>query len=349
MGEGLIRQLFSGPLDIVGDVHGEIDALRALLHRLGYDDHGHHPEGRRLVFVGDLCDRGPDSPAVVRLVERLVDEGRAQCVLGNHELNILRGERKHGNHWFFPDADPKHEKELGPTVFATPEERVSFPAFFARMPIALENEDLRVVHAAWIDAMIAVGRKQKGSALAAYAAFDKVAVNSEVASALKRAHDDEKTRHGAALSDLEREPPFLEAIAAYDEYQQMSNPLKVITSGVERLTQSPFPAGGKWRFVERVPWWKSYRGRVPVVFGHYWRWWDPADQQELSKGEANLFKDGAPDAWQRNDDGVEVAICIDYSVGARFKQRKQQNVGGFAGRLAALQWPERVLKFDTDR
>lgn len=50
-----------GPVDIVGDIHGEIDALRSLMDRLGYGRHGDHPEHRKLVFVGDLCDRGPDT------------------------------------------------------------------------------------------------------------------------------------------------------------------------------------------------------------------------------------------------------------------------------------------------
>ena len=67
----LIQPLFDGPLDIIGDVHGEIDPLRSLLRHLGYDDGGLHPDGRRLVFVGDLTDRGPDSPAVVNLIQRL--------------------------------------------------------------------------------------------------------------------------------------------------------------------------------------------------------------------------------------------------------------------------------------
>lgn len=89
----LIGSLFDGPIDIVGDIHGECGALLSLLDRLGYDGQGEHPEGRRLVFIGDLVDRGPDSPGVLRLVRQLVQRKRAQCVLGNHELNLLRGER----------------------------------------------------------------------------------------------------------------------------------------------------------------------------------------------------------------------------------------------------------------
>ena len=53
----LVRPLFSGPLDIIADVHGEIDALRSLLRHLGYREDGTHAEGRRVVFVGDLTDR----------------------------------------------------------------------------------------------------------------------------------------------------------------------------------------------------------------------------------------------------------------------------------------------------
>ena len=76
----LVQNLFTGPIDVVGDIHGEIDALQNLLTRLGYGADGSHSEGRRLVFVGDLTDRGPDSPAVVRLVKQFVESGpRAVC------------------------------------------------------------------------------------------------------------------------------------------------------------------------------------------------------------------------------------------------------------------------------
>jgi hypothetical protein len=59
--QSLVQPLFDGPVDIIGDVHGEIDALRSLMRHLGYKDDGFHPENRRLVFVGDLTDRGPTS------------------------------------------------------------------------------------------------------------------------------------------------------------------------------------------------------------------------------------------------------------------------------------------------
>ncbi|MGE0796784.1 MAG: metallophosphoesterase [Lautropia sp.] len=348
MTQGLVEPLFTGPLDLVGDIHGELDALHALLARLGYDRHGEHRHGRRLVFVGDLCDRGPDSPGVVRFVQRLVERELAQCLLGNHELNLLRGRRKHGNHWFFGETSPALEAEFGVLVPAGDGEADALAAFMAQLPIALERADLRVVHAAWLDDVIAACRGRTDPALDAHVWFDRRALASASGARLKAARDDEYLRHAAALTNPGERPPLLPALAAYDEHRQMSNPVRIATSGVERVTARPFFAGGKWRFVERVPWWRDYDDPVPVVFGHYWRCWDPAGHAALSKGEPNLFEGDAPDGWQRNAAGAEVAICIDYSVGARFKERRTGRRAGFAGRLAALRWPERTLVFDAD-
>ena len=73
----MFRPLFGGPIDVIGDIHGECGTLCELLDRLGYDGNGAHPEGRRLVFVGDLIDRGPDSPGVARrLVRHLIEQVR---------------------------------------------------------------------------------------------------------------------------------------------------------------------------------------------------------------------------------------------------------------------------------
>lgn len=71
-----------GPFDIIGDVHGCLAELEALLLRLGPD--------RKLVFLGDLVDRGPDSPGVLRRVMELVGSGRALCVPGNHDVKLLK-------------------------------------------------------------------------------------------------------------------------------------------------------------------------------------------------------------------------------------------------------------------
>ncbi|MFK3982723.1 polynucleotide kinase-phosphatase [Micromonospora sp. NPDC050397] len=93
------RKELTGPFDIVGDVHGCRAELETLLTRLGWALHrdaegrpvdASHPAGRTAIFVGDLVDRGPDSPGVLRLVMGMVAAGHAICVPGNHEQKLLR-------------------------------------------------------------------------------------------------------------------------------------------------------------------------------------------------------------------------------------------------------------------
>src|SRR5437868_7641315 len=86
-----------GPFDIIGDVHGCYDELSALLAQTGYKiESGPDgpkitpPDGRKAVFVGDLVDRGPKIPEVLRLVMRMVAEGTALCVPGNHDMKLMR-------------------------------------------------------------------------------------------------------------------------------------------------------------------------------------------------------------------------------------------------------------------
>jgi protein phosphatase len=84
-----------GPFDIIGDVHGCFGELACLLEKLGYrvDPNSMvaaHPEGRKLIFLGDLCDRGPENVKVLRLVMQSVKAGAAHCMLGNHDFKLLK-------------------------------------------------------------------------------------------------------------------------------------------------------------------------------------------------------------------------------------------------------------------
>lgn len=91
------RREDTGPFDLIGDVHGCREELVALLDKLGYVVAGTReepvvtpPPGRRAIFVGDLVDRGPDSPGVLRLCMRMVADGHALCVPGNHDVKLMR-------------------------------------------------------------------------------------------------------------------------------------------------------------------------------------------------------------------------------------------------------------------
>ncbi len=89
------RKQEHGPFDIIGDVHGCFDELAELLKEMGYgvDEAAftvQPPAGRKLIFVGDLVDRGPKIPQVLKLVMNSVAGGQALCVPGNHDVKLLR-------------------------------------------------------------------------------------------------------------------------------------------------------------------------------------------------------------------------------------------------------------------
>ena len=91
------RRTDTGPFDIIGDVHGCYVELIELLTQLGYTFTGEGetlsvvpPTGRKAIFIGDLVDRGPDSPAVLQVVMNMVRNGTALCIPGNHDDKLQR-------------------------------------------------------------------------------------------------------------------------------------------------------------------------------------------------------------------------------------------------------------------
>ncbi|MEU5400523.1 polynucleotide kinase-phosphatase [Streptomyces sp. NPDC005963] len=109
----------TGPFDIVGDIHGCSSELETLLGKLGYVD-GVHPEGRTAVFVGDLVDRGPDSPGVLRRVMSMVASQNALCVPGNHENKLGR---------YLKGRKVQHTHGLAETIEQLDREDAFDPAF----------------------------------------------------------------------------------------------------------------------------------------------------------------------------------------------------------------------------
>jgi len=144
-----------GPFDLIGDVHGCADELEILLERLGYrlgraDAAGepiyrlHHPEGRKPVLLGDLVDRGPRSPDVIRLAMHLVEEGLGYCVVGNHDDKFRR--------WLMGrDVKLTHGIEATIDQFRSQPDafRRRVPGFLDALPhhLLLDGGDLVVAHA----------------------------------------------------------------------------------------------------------------------------------------------------------------------------------------------------------
>lgn len=337
--EQLFRTLPAGqPLDIIGDVHGEIDALLSLLHHLGYRTDGSHPHNRLPVFVGDLCDRGPDSPAVLALVEQWMANGRAQTVLGNHEINLITHDPKDGSGWYFPERAERDARQYAPWRHHPEPDKTALAERLAQWPLVLLRDDIRIVHAAWLpDALddICANLHQADTLPGLYRFFEQRMEEEAKQADWYAGYLKEQETHAAQIEQPDAELPFLPGTAQYDLHRNGSNPIRSLVSGIETAVNAPFYANGRWRFTTRLPWWQTYHGPTAVAFGHYWRRWP-------NLGQNRLFDEAAdsPLGTSRN------AYCVDYAVGARWRSRRH---GGDpqAYRLAALRWPEKTLFFDN--
>jgi len=140
--------------DIIGDIHGHADALAALLGELGYtqrDGVYAHPD-RRVVFLGDFVDRGPKIRETLELVRGMVETDAAVTVMGNHELNAMAFHTPHPDQEgaYLRPHTAKNEKQHGQTLLQLSDSQLSDAlAWFRTLPMWLELEGLRAVHACW--------------------------------------------------------------------------------------------------------------------------------------------------------------------------------------------------------
>jgi pimeloyl-ACP methyl ester carboxylesterase len=147
--------------DLIGDIHGHADELERLLAVLGYRESSgtyRHPQ-RRTIFLGDFIDRGPKIRRVLEIVRPMIEEGHALAVMGNHELNAL------AYHTEDPDSPGEHLRPRTPKnvrqhrrtieqLSAT--ELESHLNWFQTLPLWLDLDGLRAVHACWDERQMAV-------------------------------------------------------------------------------------------------------------------------------------------------------------------------------------------------
>ena len=336
----LFHTLPNGALDIIGDIHGEWVALQSLLHHLGYDEQGRHPQGRKLVFVGDLCDRGQDSPAVLDWVTQAMAAERAWAVLGNHELNLLMSDPKDGSGWYFQPR-PQDEQRYAPWQHYPEQHKAALHAQLQQWPLLLQRADLRIIHAAWLpESLQQIADAGTMPLLAQYRHWEADFHSQFQRSEWHDAYHQEQQHFQAALEDESHPMAYLPATGAYDLLRSHANPIRALTCGVEIEAPAPFYANGRWRFTARSPWWHNYQQATPVLIGHYWRTWQT---QPTPPHRLTLFTEAAQ-AWQGAQQSV---FCLDYSVGARWRERRN-GVPTSRSRfhLAAMRWPEQVLVRD---
>jgi hypothetical protein len=146
-------------LDIIGDVHGQAGKLKRLLRVLGYEKFGgvYGLAGRKAIFVGDLIDRGPAIGETLEIVKAMVDAGSAICAMGNHELNALAFQTPDGTGSYIRPHTKKNIKQHAKTLEffeSQPSAKEHYLEWFWSLPLWLDFEGLRVVHASWDQGMI---------------------------------------------------------------------------------------------------------------------------------------------------------------------------------------------------
>lgn len=275
-------------LDVIGDVHGESGKLLRLLAALGYvddgDGHRDPTRRRRAVFVGDLIDRGVGQRETVDIVRSMVSSGDAQIVMGNHEYNAIAyampdpgapGEylRRHE-----PKNDGQHAAFIDAFGFGS-SDHDSVIDWFRSMPLWLELDGLRVVHACWDQAsMDALGGEPRID--------DELMVSSSVQDSIEQRWVEHLCKgpeislpDGITFADKDG---HVRARARFRWWDPSAT-----TFSVACEVPSSCPALPD-REIDDPPV-LPYDAPTPVVFGHYWRQW------------------GAPDVSDR-------AACVDHSA-----------------------------------
>ena len=140
--------------DIIGDVHGYADQLRDLLKKMGYlliNDCYTHPT-RKAVFVGDFINRGPKIRETIILVRKMVENGTAYAILGNHEMYAVLYYLRDIEGKYYKKRIPKYQLQINQTLaeFVTcKEEFKSHLKWFRTLPMFLDFGTIRIVHACW--------------------------------------------------------------------------------------------------------------------------------------------------------------------------------------------------------
>ena len=143
--------------DLIGDVHGCGNTLKKLLTKMGYEERDgcFRHATRKVIFVGDIVDRGPRIRDALHLVKNMVDAGEAEIVLGNHEYNAMcyctRG-RDAEDHLFLRENNARNHRLIRETLEEFepyPKEWQMFLNWCHTIPLFIDKGQFRVVHACW--------------------------------------------------------------------------------------------------------------------------------------------------------------------------------------------------------
>jgi diadenosine tetraphosphatase ApaH/serine/threonine PP2A family protein phosphatase len=156
--------------DIIGDIHGCASTLARLLEQMGYRKvNGVYQHSRRqAVFIGDIIDRGPRIREALHLVRGMVERGSARIVMGNHEYNALgycTRAREGSGRSYLREHNPRHDRLIRETLDqfeAYPDEWAEFLQWFYTIPLFIDDENFRAVHACWDGELIEEFKRVQG-------------------------------------------------------------------------------------------------------------------------------------------------------------------------------------------
>ena len=288
--------------DLIGDIHGHADELIQLLDVLGYQKNQgvyEHPD-RKVIFLGDFIDRGPQIRQVLEIVRPMVEQEKALAVMGNHEFNALafHTEHLHRTEAFLRKRDNKNIRQHGQTILQLTDKKLADAInWFGTLPMWLDLDGLRVVHACWDDKAIATiqAARPHGEAITSdflhsacdprNALFDAVEIvlkGKEASLPAGQSFADKDGHIRTATRIRWYSPPHGQTYRTYALTDKIDCDLPLEPSVIEPAT--PYPLNAK-----------------PVFVGHYW----------LSGSQPELLADNV--------------ACVDYSVAK----------GGF---LCAYRW-----------
>jgi hypothetical protein len=141
-------------IDFIGDIHGYADQLEELLNMLGYEQKNasySHPE-RKVVFIGDYIDRGPKIKRTLEIVRSMTEYGSARALMGNHEYNAICFNmlNKDGRH--LREHSLKNINQHCETIRQFKNDQKGYGDYinwFKTLPLFIEEENFRAVHACW--------------------------------------------------------------------------------------------------------------------------------------------------------------------------------------------------------
>jgi Calcineurin-like phosphoesterase len=297
--------------DLIGDVHGCAQALERLLKAMGYTHSRgcyRHPK-RKVIFVGDIVDRGPRIREALHIVKDMVDQGEAEIVLGNHEYNAMcycTESKDDRPKTFLREHNARNHRLIRETLEQFEDfggEWAAFLLWFQQIPLFLEKEHFRVVHACWDEQAITRFKAMSKD----HCLTEPLLHASAVEGSFEGRLVDRLTR-GTAL-DL----PGGETILSKDGYVRTVFRTKFWGEGAETYSDvifqpDPLPSHLEERClsaIERQQLLSYTDEERPVFVGHYWMDGEPAPiSSNVACLDYSAVKYGRLVAYRMDDENV---------------------------------------------